>query len=97
MRLIPTEGQRGEYPQVAARLGGLEDVGQVIADAAHGPGPLRKKIEEDRGAEAHIQANPSRAIKPPFDPNPYAERHKVETSSSGPNASAASPGVARNR
>lgn len=30
------------------------------------------------GAEAQIQANPSRAIKPSLDPNLYAERHKVE-------------------
>lgn len=25
-----------------------------------------------------LQANPSRAIKPPLDPDLYAERHKVE-------------------
>ena len=30
------------------------------------------------GAEAQIQANPSCAIKPPLDPDLYAERHKVE-------------------
>lgn len=30
-------------------------------------------------AEAQIQANPSRAIKPPLDPDIYVMRHKVET------------------
>lgn len=39
---------------------------------------MRGKIRDHLGAEAHIQANPSRAIKPPLDPNLYAERHKVE-------------------
>ncbi|MEJ2477970.1 MAG: hypothetical protein P8Y40_10815, partial [Desulfobacterales bacterium] len=34
--------------------------------------------EDDLHAKAHIQANPSRAIKPPLDPDLYAERHKVE-------------------
>ena len=78
MQVIPTAGQRDECPQAAALIDGLKDVGQVIADAAHCPGPLREKIEEDRGAEAHIQARPSRALKPPFDPHLIAGRHKFE-------------------
>lgn len=53
-------------------------MGHVIADAACDSGALRQKNEQDLEAEAHIQANPSRAIKPPLDPHLYAERHKVE-------------------
>lgn len=78
MRLIPTAGQRGDSPQAAALIDGLDGVGHVIADAAYDSGALREKIEGKLGAEAHIQANPSRAIKPPLDLDLYAERHKVE-------------------
>ena len=78
MRLIPTAGQRGDCPQASALIEGLEGVGHVIADAAYDAGHLRTLIEHGLGAEAHIQANPSRAIKPPLDPDLYAERHKVE-------------------
>lgn len=78
MRLIPTAGQRGDSPQAAALIDGLEGVGHAIADAAYDSGALRGKIEVELRAEAHIQANPSRAIKPPLDPDLYAERHKVE-------------------
>ena len=78
VRLIAAAGQRGERPQAAARLGGLEDVGHVITDVAQGTGPLREKIGQDRGAEAHIRAKPSRAIKPSFDPHIFTKRHKVE-------------------
>jgi len=78
VRLIPTAGQLGDCPQAAALIDGLEGVGHVIADAAHDSGALRAKIEDDLGAKAHIQANPSRAIKPPLDPDLYVERHKVE-------------------
>ncbi len=78
MRLIPTAGQRGDCPQAAALIGGLEGVGHVIADAAYDAGHLRELIADGLGAEAQIQANPSRAIKPPLDPDLYAERHKVE-------------------
>ena len=77
MRVIPTAGLRGECPQAAALIDGLEDVGHVIADATCDAGALRRKIEEHFGAEAHIQANPSRAIKPSLDPDLYAEHHKV--------------------
>lgn len=78
MRLIPTAGQRGDSPQAAALIDGLEGVGHVIAGAAYDSGDLRAKIEGELGAEAHIQANPSRALKPPLDADLYAERHKVE-------------------
>ena len=50
----------------------------VVADAAYDAGHLRTLIEEGLRAEAQIQANPSRAIKPALDPDLYAERHKVE-------------------
>jgi transposase len=78
VRLIPTAGQRGDCPQATALVQGLKGVGHVIADAAYDAGHLRALIEDDLGADAHIQANPSRAIKPPLDPDLYAERHKVE-------------------
>lgn len=78
MRLIPTAGQRGDSPQAAALIDGLDGVGHVIADAAYDSGTLRGKIRDELRAEAHIQANPSRAIKPPLDPDLSAERHKVE-------------------
>ena len=75
---------------------GLEGVGHVIADAAYDAGHLRALIETGLGAEAHIQANPSRAIKPPLDPDLYAERHKVENFFQRiKNASAASPCAAK--
>lgn len=50
----------------------------VIADAAYDAGHLRVLIADGLGAQAQIQANPSRAIKPPLDPDLYAERHKIE-------------------
>ncbi len=78
MRLIPTVGQRGDSPQAAALIDGLQGVGHVIADAAHDSDALREKIAGELRAEANIQANPSRAIKPPLDPDLYSERHKVE-------------------
>jgi transposase len=78
VRLIPTAGQRGDGPQAAALIDGLDGVGHVIADAAYDSGALRGKIRDEVGAAAHIRANPSRAIKPPLDPDLYAERHKVE-------------------
>ena len=78
VRLIPTAGQRGDCPQAAALIEGLGGVGHVIADAAYDAGHLRALIVDGLGAEAQIQANPSRAIKPTLDPELYAERHKVE-------------------
>ena len=75
--LIPTAGQRGDCQQAAALIDGLKGGGHVIVDAAYDADALRQKIEGERGAEAHIQANPSRAIKPPLDPDLYSERHKV--------------------
>jgi transposase len=78
VRLIPAAGQRGDCPQAAALIKGLNGVGHVIADAAHDASHLRALIEDELGAYAHIQANPPRAIKPPLDPNLCAESHKVE-------------------
>ena len=77
MRLIPTAGHRGDCPQAAALIAALSGVSHVIADAAYDAGHLRTRIE-DLGAAAQIRANPSRAIKPPLDPDLYAERHKIE-------------------
>jgi transposase len=52
VRLIPTAGQRGDCPQAAALIEGLEGVGHVIADAACDAGNLRAVIE-DAAHEAH--------------------------------------------
>lgn len=78
IRLLPTAGHRGDCPQATSLIEGLKGVGHVIADAAYDAGHLRDLIAGDLGAKAHIQANPSRAIKPLLDPDLYAERHKVE-------------------
>ena len=78
VRLIPTAGHRGDCPQAVTLIAGLPGVAHVIADAAYDAGHLRARIADDLGAEAQIQANPSRAIKPPLDPELYAERHKIE-------------------
>jgi transposase len=78
VRLIPRAGQRGDSPQAAALIAGLDGVGHVIADTACDSGALRGKITDELGGLAHIQANPSRATRPPLDPKLYAERHKVE-------------------
>jgi putative transposase len=78
VRLVPTAGHRGDCPQAAALIAGLPGVEHVIADAAYDAEHLRARIADQLGAAAQIQANPSRAIKPPLDPELYAERHKVE-------------------
>jgi transposase len=78
VRLIPTAGQRGDCPLAAALIEGFEGVGHVIADAAYDASHLHKLIVDSLGAEDQIQANPSRAIKPPLDLDLFAERHKVE-------------------
>lgn len=89
VRLIPTAGQRGDSSQTAALIDGLRGVGDVIAGAVYDSGGVRGKIKDELRAETHIKANPSRAIKPPLAPDLYAQRQKVETSSSGSNDSVA--------
>ena len=49
MRLIPTAGHRGDSPQAAALIDGLDSVGHVIADAAYDSGALREKIADEPG------------------------------------------------
>jgi len=78
VRLVPTAGQRGDCPQAAALIAGLEGVWHVIAAAAYDAGHLRALIVDGLGAAAQVQANPSRALKPPLDPDLDAERHRVE-------------------
>jgi transposase len=78
LRLLPTAGHRGDGPQAAALIAGLPGVEHVIADAAYDAEPLRALIADDLGAEPQIQANPSRARRPPLDRVLYAERHKIE-------------------
>jgi transposase len=78
VRLLPTAGHRGDGPQAAALIAGLPGVEHVIADAAYDAEPLRALIADDLGAEPQIQANPSRARRPPLDRVLYAERHKIE-------------------
>jgi transposase len=76
---IPTPGQAGDCPQAAALIDGREGRGQVIAAAACDPNALHGRIETERAAEDHVQANPSRAIRLPPDPDLSAGRHKVRT------------------
>ncbi|GJD50769.1 IS5 family transposase IS298 [Methylobacterium crusticola] len=49
----------------------------VMADAAYDSDRLRKAIAE-KGAEAVIPNNPSRARKHPFDRHLYQQRHLIE-------------------
>ncbi|GJD51785.1 IS5 family transposase IS298 [Methylobacterium crusticola] len=49
----------------------------VMADAAYDSDRLRKAIAE-KGAEAVIPNNPSRARKHPFDRHLYKQRHLIE-------------------
>jgi len=49
----------------------------VIADAAYDADHIRDAVAE-KGAEAVIPNNPSRALKHPIDKHLYAQRHLVE-------------------
>lgn len=71
-----TAGQKGDAPQAAALLEGAP-AEVVIADAAYDADHIREAVVE-KGAEAVIPNNPSRALKHPLDEHLYAQRHLVE-------------------
>jgi len=76
VRFILTAGQKGDAPQAAALLEGAP-AEVVIADAAYDADHVREAVAE-KGAEAVIPNNPSRALKHPLDEDLYAQRHLIE-------------------
>lgn len=90
VRLIPTAGQRGDGPQAAALIDGLDGVGHVIADAACDSGALRGRSGTNFGRKP-----PSRPTRParssrPSPPISTQNATRSGTSSSGSSASVAS-------
>ncbi|AYM81306.1 transposase [Agrobacterium tumefaciens str. Kerr 14] len=76
VRFILTAGQKGDAPQAQALIEDLPaDV--VMADTAYDSDRLRKTVA-DKGAQAVIPNNPSRAKKYPLDKQLYAQRHLIE-------------------
>ena len=76
VRLALTAGQTGDAPQAQALINGLP-AQIVLADAAYDSDLLRQSIA-DKGAQAVIPNNPSRARKHPLDRTLYKERHLIE-------------------
>lgn len=76
MRFGLTAGQKGDAPQAEPLIDGLcAEV--VMADTAYDSDRLRQVIA-DKGAQAVIPSNPSRAKKHALDTHLYAQRHLVE-------------------
>jgi transposase len=75
VRPIPTAGRRGARPQ-AAPIEGRDGVGHITADATRDAGRPRTLTARARHG-APVEADPSRAIRPPRDPARHAERHEV--------------------
>jgi transposase len=76
VRFTLTAGQKGDAPEGARLIDGLE-AEVVMADAAYDSDRLRGDIER-KGAVAVIPNNPSRARKYPLDKHLYAQRHLIE-------------------
>lgn len=76
MRFALTAGHRGDAPQADALIEDLP-AEVVMADAAYDSDRIRRKIK-DKGAQAVIPNNPSRAIRHPIDKHLYAQRHLIE-------------------
>jgi transposase len=73
---VLTAGQKGDAPQAEPLIQDLcAEV--VMADTAYDADRLRQAIDE-KGAQAVIPSNPSRAKKYPLDTHLYAQRHLVE-------------------
>jgi transposase len=76
VRFLITPGQAGDGPQAAPLVEGLAaDV--VMADTAYDSDAFREVVAQ-KGAQAVIPSNPSRARKHPLDTHLYAQRHLVE-------------------
>ena len=76
VRFALTAGHRGDAPQADALIEDLP-AEVVMADAAYDSDRIRRKIK-DKGAQAVIPNNPSRAIRFPIDKHLYAQRHLIE-------------------
>ena len=76
VRFALTAGHRGDAPQADALIEDLP-AEVVMADAAYDSDRIRRKIK-DKGAQAVIPNNPSRAIRYPIDKHLYAQRHLIE-------------------
>ena len=76
VRFRLTAGQKGDAPQAEPLIEGLL-AEAVIADTAYDSDRLRQNIA-NKGAQAVIPNNPSRAKKYPLDKHLYAQRHLVE-------------------
>ena len=76
VRLRLTPGQAGDAPEGEWLLHGLRPE-YVVADRAYDSDTLRAWVHVS-GAAAVIPPNPSRALKPPYDREVYAERNRVE-------------------
>ncbi len=76
VRYILTAGQKGDAPQAQTLIEGLPaDV--VMAGTAYDSDRLRKTVA-DKGAQAVIINNPSRAKKYPLDKQLCAQWHVIE-------------------
>lgn len=76
VRFVLTAGQKGDAPQADILIEDLPaDV--VMADTAYDSDRLRKAIA-DKGAQAVIPNNPSRARKYPLDKELYTQRYLIE-------------------
>lgn len=76
VRFRLTAGQKGDAPQAEPLIEGLL-AEAVMADTAYDSDRLRQNIA-NKGAQAVIPNNPSRAKKYPLDKHLYAQRHLVE-------------------
>lgn len=76
VRFVLTAGQKGDAPQADLLIEDLP-AEVVMADTAYDSDRLRKLIA-DKGAQAVIPNNPSRAKKYPLDKQLYAQRYLVE-------------------
>ena len=76
MRFVLTAGQAGDAPQADILLDGAP-AEIVIADTAYDADHIRNAVAQ-KGAEAVIPNNPSRARKYPLDAHLYAQRHLIE-------------------
>ena len=76
VRFVLTAGQGGDAPQADALLKDAP-ADFVIADTAYDADHIREAVS-NKGAQAVIPNNPSRACKHPLDAHLYAQRHLVE-------------------
>lgn len=76
VRFTLTAGQKGDAPQAEPLIKHLP-AEIVMADAAYDSDKLRQTIA-NKGAQAVIPNNPSRARKHPLDRHLYAQRHLIE-------------------